>query len=421
MKRAFRWLATAALLLAGCEAGQETGNTEAGYNTVRTEAEAPSEGAYERSEEALAILRAADTAVRNARTLRFKSNFNGLFASRGIVGADAVLARGDVEDADLGSVQLRLKAEVEAQDPLFGLENYPDRFTYVMDEENTRVFDPETGVLQYATGADRMAIGNAVNAIGVPQFYRVEPFRFEIAESIGARKLGEVELNGVMTEIVWLKFPDDTGAGEQLFFLGKEDRLPRRVTVMTEETAAGPPALFQTDLEIIDVSFTVAATSFEVAPDQVRERVRYTSADLPIGSRTPEWTLATADGDTISSADLKGNPAMLVFWASWCPSCKAFLPEVHSMYERFAGQGVRFIAINIMDKADPRAFMTEKDYPFELALAGENVLRAYRLIGQPAVVVLDAEGTVVHRQQGARAAEMGNPKIWDAIERAVTG
>ncbi len=54
---------------------------------------------------------------------------------------------------------------------------------------------------------------------------------------------------------------------------------------------------------------------------------------LPPVSRTP----LTFDGDPVTSADLEGRVAVLNFWGAWCPPCRAELPHIAELGERYAG------------------------------------------------------------------------------------
>ncbi|HEY8965140.1 MAG TPA: TlpA disulfide reductase family protein, partial [Candidatus Methylacidiphilales bacterium] len=50
----------------------------------------------------------------------------------------------------------------------------------------------------------------------------------------------------------------------------------------------------------------------------------------------PAWTLKTPDGKTLSLADYKGKIVALNFWATWCPPCRAELPELGATAKTYA-------------------------------------------------------------------------------------
>lgn len=93
-----------------------------------------------------------------------------------------------------------------------------------------------------------------------------------------------------------------------------------------------------------------------------------------------------------------GTPVVVDFYADWCVSCKALAPEFEALSQEWAGQGIRFVQLNV-DKAP--------------ALAAE-----YRVSAIPTVLLFE-EGEVRGRTIGAKsrhqvAAELG-------LEDAVAG
>src|SRR5262245_17181343 len=54
-------------------------------------------------------------------------------------------------------------------------------------------------------------------------------------------------------------------------------------------------------------------------------------AGIQVGNPAPDFQLATMDGAPISAADLRGQPAVIVFWTSWCPVCKEEAPRINAL------------------------------------------------------------------------------------------
>ena len=70
-----------------------------------------------------------------------------------------------------------------------------------------------------------------------------------------------------------------------------------------------------------------------------------------VGHPAPDFTLTTAAGETFKLSDLRGTPVVLNFWATWCPPCRAELPELQAASQRLAGQ----VAIVGVDQAETPA------------------------------------------------------------------
>ena len=105
------------------------------------------------------------------------------------------------------------------------------------------------------------------------------------------------------------------------------------------------------------------------------------------------------DGKPLNLGDRIGKkPVLLVFWASWCPSCKAEVPKVNELARQYASRGMDFIGINIGEndtykRAKLWASKHGVSYPNYFDATG-MVSQMYRLQGVPTVVVADSKGYI---------------------------
>ena len=105
-------------------------------------------------------------------------------------------------------------------------------------------------------------------------------------------------------------------------------------------------------------------------------------------SIAPDWSLETADGAVIQlSAEAKQQTTVLFFWATWCPYCKALMPQLQSMRFEY-GDDIKILAINIFEDGDPAEFMQREGYDFTLLLDGDDVADTYKISGTPGVIVV---------------------------------
>ena len=105
----------------------------------------------------------------------------------------------------------------------------------------------------------------------------------------------------------------------------------------------------------------------------------------------PDWRLATSDGGSIRlSQEVKEQPVVLLFWATWCPYCKALMPHIQSMRLEY-GDKIRILAIQINDKKDPVPFIEDAAYDFTVFPHGDEVAELYEIHGTPGVIIVDGE------------------------------
>jgi tetratricopeptide (TPR) repeat protein len=72
------------------------------------------------------------------------------------------------------------------------------------------------------------------------------------------------------------------------------------------------------------------------------------------GTVAPDFHLATAQGEDISLASLKGKIAVFDFWATWCPPCRAALPDLKDLVKRYPPD--RFVLISVSVDKDANAW-----------------------------------------------------------------
>ena len=112
------------------------------------------------------------------------------------------------------------------------------------------------------------------------------------------------------------------------------------------------------------------------------------AADHPLA---PNWSLTTANDEVVRLSDVaQQQTTVLLFWATWCPYCKALMPHLQSIRLEF-GDDVKILAINIFEDGDPVGFIQKAGYDFTLLLDGDKVADSYGVTGTPAVFVLDHE------------------------------
>ncbi|MEO5657509.1 MAG: TlpA disulfide reductase family protein [Nitrospiria bacterium] len=111
-----------------------------------------------------------------------------------------------------------------------------------------------------------------------------------------------------------------------------------------------------------------------------------------------DFSLKTLDGKTITKASLKGQPTLLMFWASWCGTCQQELPNVKALYEQYKAKGLQAVAIGFQDEeADIREYVQahQSTFVFPAAYDTRNQISTlFKVRGTPTFVVLDAQGRI---------------------------
>jgi len=117
----------------------------------------------------------------------------------------------------------------------------------------------------------------------------------------------------------------------------------------------------------------------------------------------PAFVLHDLDGKTLRFTDFKGRPMVVDFWATWCQPCRAAMPQLNSLQDRFAQRGLFVLGISVDDGGPQRVrrFADKLGVKFRLAMADERVLDQYGPIRSiPTTFFIDRRGQVVRRVVG---------------------
>lgn len=122
----------------------------------------------------------------------------------------------------------------------------------------------------------------------------------------------------------------------------------------------------------------------------------------PAASAETGPSVIDLQGQSTDLQELFGSRGtLLVFWATWCGPCRAEIPKINEVYQRFNGEGLAVLAVNpgIRDNLVNIRLYAEHfqlQYPvyFDSSQASRS---AYDLIGTPTIILLDAEGREFQR------------------------
>ncbi len=127
---------------------------------------------------------------------------------------------------------------------------------------------------------------------------------------------------------------------------------------------------------------------------------------IKTGDKAPDFTLKLSDGRTVSLSDYEGKAVLLHFWATWCPPCRAELPEMDKLAKQLDAQGndskLAFLAVCISDTEKSRAsFMQKNQYTFTGGLDAQGKLaNAYSVEAIPTSVLISPDGKIVKMHTG---------------------
>ncbi len=137
------------------------------------------------------------------------------------------------------------------------------------------------------------------------------------------------------------------------------------------------------------------------------------------GEPAPDFVLNVLDGEPVRLSDFRGQTVVLNFWASWCPPCRAEMPEFQALWEERGPRGPNDLVILAVDflpedsVSAAAGFVEEFELTFPILFDTESgeVAQRYGVRGLPATFFIDADGIM-------RAMNLG-PVFGDLLPEAV--
>lgn len=117
-------------------------------------------------------------------------------------------------------------------------------------------------------------------------------------------------------------------------------------------------------------------------------------ASLGVHSQAPApFTLESLEGVSYTLPEEQEGVGIYLFWASWCPYCKALMPHIQSIVDEY-GDGVTVYALNFRDSNDPVALIDDNGYEFTVFPDAGEVAESWGVHGTPGLFIIDQSGTV---------------------------
>jgi thiol-disulfide isomerase/thioredoxin len=146
------------------------------------------------------------------------------------------------------------------------------------------------------------------------------------------------------------------------------------------------------------------------------------------GDRAPAWHAADFAGRPVDFPAVgEGKPVVVVFWATWCPYCRAFMPYLKGIQADYAAQGVKIVAINAKEdgRGDPKAYVQGLGFAPIAVANGDAIAQSYGIQYIPGLLIVDGAGTVAYRRPwtdlpaGKSVAELWDQQVRTALDQLI--
>lgn len=134
--------------------------------------------------------------------------------------------------------------------------------------------------------------------------------------------------------------------------------------------------------------------------DQVEET---DEVGISVGQIAPDFQLSTIEGETVHLSDYRDQRVILNFWATWCPPCRAEIPDFQKLYDN---EDVEILAVDLTETEesveDVRSFVKEYEMTFPVLMdENSDVADMYQVMAYPTSYMIDSSGHIQFVAMGA--------------------
>jgi len=137
-----------------------------------------------------------------------------------------------------------------------------------------------------------------------------------------------------------------------------------------------------------------------------------------IGQALSNFKLSDINGQEVELADFTGKVVLVNAWATWCPPCKAEMPDLNAYYQAHREEGFELLAVNGGDTlSQASAFAQQTNLAFPVLLDQDlRVLNGLGIHSYPTSILVGRDGVVKGIHQGMFSPESLEAEVTPLIQ-----
>lgn len=137
------------------------------------------------------------------------------------------------------------------------------------------------------------------------------------------------------------------------------------------------------------------------------------------GGQAQSFEVATVGGTPTSLSAYRGHIVVMNLWASWCPPCRAEMPDLERLSRAFKKRNVVVLGVNQGESAERAgAFAQSLQIHFPVLLDQHQAYgRVYAALGLPTTVIVNPSGVVDRGFDGALTYDQMVAAVAPLLER----
>lgn len=146
---------------------------------------------------------------------------------------------------------------------------------------------------------------------------------------------------------------------------------------------------------------------------------------MGVGMQAHNWTLKNhKGGEQTLSDEYANNIVLLDFWATWCGPCKAKMPFIQKMHEKYKDKGLKVISVlsgDVGHEKQAAEYIKKYNYTFDLVYGNNELSDKYKIRFLPTVMMVDNTGKIIFFRDTVGANDGIDEKVEleEAIKKAL--
>lgn len=122
------------------------------------------------------------------------------------------------------------------------------------------------------------------------------------------------------------------------------------------------------------------------------------AGEAAVGSFPPNLVVKRTINNPAGKGPVKlesflGKVVLIDFWATWCGPCKAVIPHIRELHEKYASQGLVIIGHTDESSQGLEEFVKSAPIPYLITI-GDEIGKSWGVTGIPHVFILDPDGKI---------------------------
>lgn len=154
---------------------------------------------------------------------------------------------------------------------------------------------------------------------------------------------------------------------------------------------------------LVSPSFKASVTGMLMKVGLFQPKIEETEPQQVVQTQgTNELTFQDESGNEIHLSELKGKVVFMNFWATWCPPCRAEMPSINTLYNKYKNNdNIVFLMVDIDNKMDKSVkYIQDNKLDLPIHVSNTPIPEAYLGQAVPTTVVLNKNGEIAFRHEG---------------------